>query len=83
MPTKTTKKPAAKKVAAVKASAKKTTAKKVVKKAAPKKAAPAKTAVKKVSKQDENIYFWSGILIAICAAGAFMVLAFGIGSVIR
>lgn len=61
----------------VKAAPKKTAAKKTVaKKAAPKKVA-------KVDKHSEAAYFWGGLAIALCAAGAFMVLAFGIGSMIR
>ncbi len=67
---------------------KKTTTKKTVaKKPAAKKTVAKKTATKKVSvaekKRVENIYFWSGLAIALCAAGAFMILAFGIGSMIR
>ena len=68
---------------------KKTTVKKTtVKKAAPKKTvakkvAPKKTVAKKTAKKCANAYFWGGIAIALCAAGAFMVLAFGLGQVIR
>lgn len=72
---------------------KKTTTKKAVsKKAAAKKPAVKKSTTKKTvakkqatidSKKVENMYFWGGLLIALCAAGAFMVLAFGIGSMIR
>ena len=65
---------------------KKTTTKKTVKKAAPKKTVAKKTAAKKAPKVDkhaEAAYFWGGLAIALCAAGAFMVLAFGIGSMIR
>ena len=49
---------------------KNSTPKKTTKKVAPKKSC-------------SNAYFWGGLAIALCAAGAFMVLAFGIGSVIR
>lgn len=66
---------------------KKTTAKKTtVKKTVAKKAAPKKVAAKRdTSKKCKcaNAYFWGGIAIALCAAGAFMVLAFGLGQVIR
>lgn len=31
----------------------------------------------------ENMYFWGGIAIALCAVGAFMILAFGVGQMIR
>ena len=67
------------------ATTKKTTAKKTtVKKTVAKKAAPKKVATKKTtSKKCANAYFWGGIAIALCAAGAFMVLAFGLGQVIR
>lgn len=62
---------------------KKTTTKKTV----AKKPATKKTVTKKVSAAEkrrvENIYFWSGLAIALCAAGAFMILAFGIGTMIR
>ncbi len=70
-------------MATKKTTAKKTTAKKTV----AKKAAPAKkVAAKKVAPKKgkcANAYFWGGIAIALCAAGAFMVLAFGLGQVIR
>lgn len=61
---------------------KKTTTKKTTKRPA-KKTVAKKTTAKKVDKRTENIYFWGGLAIALCAAGAFMVLAFGIGSMIR
>ena len=41
-----------------------------------------KTCVAK-KKCSENMYFWGGIAIALCAAGAFMILAFGVGQMIR
>jgi hypothetical protein len=64
---------------------KKATVKKTTKKAPAKRATARKTTTKKVApkKNCSNAYFWGGIAIALCAAGAFMVLAFGIGSVIR
>jgi predicted phage tail protein len=74
MPKKTTtKKTVAKKTVAKKATAKRTVAKKTV----------AKKAVTKADTHVENAYFWGGLAIALCAAGAFMVLAFGIGQMIR
>lgn len=76
---------------ATKKVAKKTTAKKktTVKKAAAKKPVAKKTVAKKaVAKKPavnnhENAYFWGGLAIALCAAGAFIVLALGIGAMIR
>ena len=57
--------------------------KKAVKKTT-KKPVARKTAKKTTtSKRNENAYFWGGIMIAVCAAGAFTVLAFGIGQMIR
>lgn len=56
---------------------KKVTIKKTAKKAVKK---PAKKAV---SKRCQNIYFWGGIAIALCAAGAFMIFAYGLGEVIK
>ncbi len=61
---------ATKKTTAKKTAVKKTTAKKTVTK-------------KAASKKCSGAYFWGGIAIALCAAGAFMVLAYGVGAVIR
>lgn len=61
---------ATKKTTAKKTAVKKTTAKKTV-------------AKKAASKKCSGAYFWGGIAIALCAAGAFMVLAYGVGAVIR
>ena len=58
---------------ATKKTAKKTTAKKPVAR---------KTAAKKTTQKKNNhemAYFWGGLLIALCGAGAFVVFAFGIG----
>ena len=65
-----TKKTTAKTTAVKKTAAKKTTAKKTV-------------AKKAASKKCSGAYFWGGIAIALCAAGAFMILAYGVGAVIR
>lgn len=63
---------------------KKTTAKTTAKKTAVKKTTAKKTVAKKAaSKKCSGAYFWGGIAIALCAAGAFMVLAYGVGAVIR
>ena len=63
---------------------KKTTAKTTAKKTAVKKTTTKKTVAKKAaSKKCSGAYFWGGIAIALCAAGAFMVLAYGVGAVIR
>ena len=64
---------------ATKKTAKKTTKKPVARKTT-RKATVSKATLKR---QDENLYFWGGIMIAICAAGAFMVLSLGIGQMIR
>ena len=61
---------ATKKTTAKKTAVKKTTAKKTV-------------AKKATSKKCSGAYFWGGIAIALCAAGAFMILAYGVGAVIR
>ena len=54
------------------------------KKTTAKKTAVKKTTAKKAaSKKCSGAYFWGGIAIALCAAGAFMVLAYGVGAVIR
>lgn len=71
--------------------AKKTTKKVVAKKtAAPKKVVAKKVATKRKTsvnkearKNQENAYFWGGLAIALCAAGAFIVFAFGVGAMIR
>lgn len=67
---------------ATKKAAKKTTktAKKPVARKTAKKSAVSKAALKK---QDEALYFWGGIMIAICATGAFIVLALGISQMIQ
>ncbi len=65
-------------MATKKAATKKTTKKPVARKTA-RKSTVSKSALKK---QDEALYFWGGIMIAVCAAGAFIVLAFGIGRMI-
>lgn len=66
-----------------KTTTKKTVAKKPVAKKATAKRTVAKKAVTKADTHVENAYFWGGLAIALCAAGAFMVLAFGIGQMIR
>jgi hypothetical protein len=61
---------------------KKTTKKATTKKVVSKKPVAKKTAAKKTTqKKDthEMAYFWGGLLIALCGAGAFVVFAFGIG----
>ena len=68
-------------MATKKATAKKTTKKPVARKTA--RPAAKKTAAKKVQKYDGNAYFWGGLAIALCAAGAFIVLALGVGKMIR
>ena len=71
-------------MATKKTTAKKTTVKKAtVKKTVAKKAAPKAAAKKTTAKKCSGAYFWGGIAIALCAAGAFMVLAYGVGAVIR
>jgi len=66
-------------MATKKATAKKTTKKPVARKTA-KKPTVSKAALKK---QDEALYFWGGILIAVCATGAFLVLTLGISQMIQ
>ena len=74
MPKKTpTKKVAAKKTVAKKAATKKVAAKRTVN----------NKIAKQTKKQDEAMYFWGGLAIALCAAGAFMILAFGVGAMIH
>ena len=74
-------------MATKKTTTKKTTAKKTVtKKTVAKKPAVKKTvkvAPKKVDNHVANAYFWGGLAIALCAAGAFIVFALGIGAMIR
>lgn len=73
---------ATKKTTAKKTTAKKTVAKKTVaKKPAVKKTV--KAAPKKADNHAANAYFWGGLAIALCAAGAFIVFALGIGAMIR
>ena len=64
-------------MATKKAAAKKTT-KKTVKRTTAK-----KCATKKESAKCANSYFWGGIAIALCAAGAFIVLSLGVSKMIR
>lgn len=74
---------ATKKVAK-KTTAKKTTVKKTVaKKPVTKKTVAKKAVAKKPVDNHENAYFWGGLAIALCAAGAFIVFALGIGAMIR
>jgi hypothetical protein len=73
------KKTTAKKTVAKKAAPKKTVAKKPV----AKKTVAKKPVAKKSAPSNSNAYFWGGLAIALCAAGAFIVLAIGIGSMIR
>lgn len=61
-------------MATKKAAAKKTTKKSVARKTS-RKSTVSKAELKK---QDEALYYWGGIMIAICAVGAFIVLALGI-----
>ena len=68
---------ATKKATARKTTAKKTTARKTARPAAK------RTAKKAASKYDGNAYYWGGIAIALCAAGAFIVLALGISAISR
>lgn len=58
--------------------------KKTTKKPATRKTVKKTTVSKKndFKKQDEALYFWGGILIAVCAAGAFFVLALGINQML-
>ena len=63
---------------------KKATAKKTTKKTAVRKSVrPTKKTAAKKQKYEGNAYFWGGLAIALCAAGAFIVLALGVGSMIR
>lgn len=64
---------------------KRSTTKKTVKNAPAKRVSSRKTSTKRTcnNKKVAEAYYWGGIAIALCAAGAFTVLAFGIGSVIR
>ena len=64
---------------ATKKAVKKTTKKPVARKTT-KKTTVSKSVFKK---QDESLYFWGGIMIVLCAAGAFIVLALGIGQMIQ
>ena len=67
---------------ATKKAVKKTT--KTAKKPVARKTAKKSTVSKAVlKKQDEALYFWGGIMIAICATGAFIVLALGISQMIQ
>ena len=62
---------------------KKATTKKTTKTAVRKSVRPAKKVAAKKQKYEGNAYFWGGLAIALCAAGAFIVLALGVGSMIR